>query len=356
MKQTVIYTALLLVLCGCNKQQVADKQMALINDSLLNSLPSALAVEEEIKEELRLNGRIVPDEARQASVYALVSGRISQVDVELGDYVRKGQTLAILKSAEVAGVNNELLAARSNLEIARKSMESYKELYDSKLVPEREYIAAKAEYQKAMSELEKAEQVASITGGENSSYILKSPLNGYVIAKNITNNSEVRDDMAEPLFLIADLSEVWVLADVFEVDIRHIRLGQTVLLHTLSDTEKKYEAKIDKIYNVLDTETRTMKIRASLRNARNEVMPGMFVSVKVDINDKHRAIAIPNDAIVLDDSKKYVVVKKEDKPEIRPVKEIRRIGDKCYVEGIAAGESVFTGSQVFLFEALSAVR
>jgi cobalt-zinc-cadmium efflux system membrane fusion protein len=146
---------------------------------------------------------------------------------------------------------------------------------------------------------------------------------------------------------------VWILANVFEVDIAGIQLGQTVNIHTLSNPDKIYEGKIDKIYNVLDPETRTMKARVSLANNDNSLMPGMFVSVKVNVTNSRPAVAVPSKSLVFDDNKMYVIVMNEsNKPEIRPVKEILRSGDKCYVEGVADGETVVTGSQVFLFEAL----
>ncbi|MDR0873647.1 MAG: efflux RND transporter periplasmic adaptor subunit [Prevotellaceae bacterium] len=350
----IFFAAVTMIIVGCKHNGTSSETANAINDSILQALQKTVVHSEEINLPLKLNGKIVPDDARQASVYALVSGRIGQVNVELGDYVRKGQTLAILKSAEVAGVNNELALAKQNLEIARKNHDTYKELYESNLVAEREFITAKAEYEKALSELQKAESVAAITGGENSSYTLVSPISGYIIAKNITGNSEVRADMAEPLFSIADLSVVWILADVFEVDINRIQLGQSVAVQTLSNYDRIYEGKIDKIYNVLDPETRTMKARVSLANPHNELKAGMFVSVKVRANDRKSAVVIPSSALIFDDNKLYVIVlNKNSQPEIRPINEIFRSGEKCYVEGVEDGETVIAGGQVFLFEALN---
>jgi len=353
--RVTIITSIMLAAVSCQNNKTVETMSVA---PLSTGMQTTVAYAEEISRTLQLNGRVVPDEARQASVYALVSGRIGQVNVELGDYVHKGQTLAILKSAEIAGVNNELSLAKQNLEVARKNRETYKELYESNLVSEREFIVARAEYEKALSELQKAENVSAITGGENSTYTLISPISGYIIAKNITSNSEVRADMAEPLFAIADLSEVWVLADVFEVDIENIAVGQTVEVQTLSRTKKTYTGKIDKVYNVLDPETRTMKARVSLANPRNELKAGMFVSVKITCWDVLQstpttAIVVPSEALIFDDNQTFVIVLNHNKqPEIRLVKEIFRTGNKCYVEGIADGETVVTSEQIFLFEAL----
>jgi cobalt-zinc-cadmium efflux system membrane fusion protein len=325
-----------------------------LNDSIIASLPKTVVHSREISRELRLNGRIVPDETRQANVYALVSGRAGQIGVELGDRVRKNQTLAVLKSAEVAAVSSELATAGSNLEIARKNREVYGELYGSGLASVREHASAVAEYEKALSELRKAEDVAAITGGENSFCRLVSPIDGYICAKNITGNSEVRSDMADPLFSIADLSVVWIIVDVYEADIASVRNGQAASVHTLSNPDRIYESKIDRIYSVLDPETRTMKARISLANSDGSLMPGMFASVKLKINESRTAVAVPSKSLVFENGRMYVIVMNGDGcPEIRPVREILRSDETSYLEGIADGETVITGSQIFLFEILN---
>lgn len=346
---------LILTASACGKKQSDDnRDEHTINDSILSTLPKTKAVKEEIRDEIRLNGRIVPDEAKQADVFALVSGRISNMKVESGDYVKKGMPLAVLHSTEVATIGNELEAAKANVAIARKNVETSKELFECGLATEREYATADAEYQKAISELETAKQIASITGGIQSAYTLIAPISGYIIAKNIHNNSEVRQDMAEPLFSIADLSTVWALADVYEVDIPSIRSGQTVRINTLADPNTIYTGKIDKIYSILDPETRTMKIRVSLDNKDKTLLPGMFVSINVNVNENRQSTAIPSSAVILDGNSKYVIVLKEnDQPEIREIQEISRSGNRSYITGVQPEETVITGSHVFLYEALN---
>jgi cobalt-zinc-cadmium efflux system membrane fusion protein len=101
-----------------------------------------------------------------------------------------------------------------------------------------------------------------------------------------------------------------------------------------------------------------MKVRVSLANPNNELKAGMFASVKVNTRNAHakntHAVSVPSSALVFDDNKMYVIVlNKSNQSEIRPIKEIFRSGDKCFVEGVADGETVITGGQVFLFEALN---
>jgi cobalt-zinc-cadmium efflux system membrane fusion protein len=357
MKYTTYYSILFLLaafLSSCKVHNtVSEKKQQVVTDSLLKTLPTAPAVMDDITEVIKLNGKITPNESKQAKVYALVSGRITSAPVEPGDYVKKGQVLAILQSAEVAGISNDLTLAQSNADIARKSLESAEELYKSSLATSRELTVAKLDYNKALSELNRSRQVNAINGGTEATYVLKAPQDGYVIEKNITPNSEVRQDNNTSLFTIADLSSVWILANVYEADINSIHLGDEVTVTTLTDPSRTYSGKIDKLYNVLDPLSRTMKVRISMNNPGNELKPEMFAMVNVKGKPAGRMLSIPSHAVVLNNSKQYVIVKNGDQLIIQPIQVLKRIGDKSFITGLAENEQVVTSSEVFLFEALN---
>jgi cobalt-zinc-cadmium efflux system membrane fusion protein len=286
-------------------------------------------------------------------VYSLVSGRIESLKVELGDRVRKGQVLAVLRSSEVANASNDLSQAKSNLEMAKKSYESVKDLYESRLATEQDLINAKLTYTKAQSELNKAREIATITGGQQSTSMIVSPLDGYVVEKNITASSAVRSDNSAELFAVADLSRVWVIANVYEPDMVSLHLGDSVKVTTLASPDKEYSGKIDKIYNVLDAATRTMKIRVSLPNYGGELKPEMFAVVRVNIQPSGSSLCIPSQAIVMENSRNYVVIRNNNQLSVREITVQKRIEDKAYITGLNAGEQVVTGSQVFLYQALT---
>lgn len=357
MKPFVIYLlpaafGCLLSACGTNKAETRKDGTA-ETDSLYRHVETAPAVFEQPSETIKLNGKIEPDESKQAKVYALASGKIKRVYVELGDYVKQGQVMAVLQSGEVAGIANDVSVAESNVELARRNMETQQSLFEGNLATRQEYLAAQLEFKKAQSELNRARQVAAITGGNNAVYTLKAPISGYVIEKNISGNSEVRQDNNTNLFTVADLSTVWIIANVYETDIANIHLGDDVVVKTLSDPDKDYPGKIDKIYNVLDPANRTMKVRISMSNTGNELKPEMFATVKVKTAPGDSILSIPAKAMVMDNSKQYVIVKKMGGLEIRPVNVLRRIEDRAFITGLNEGDQVVTSSQVFLYDALN---
>ncbi len=340
--------------CSTHEAQAPPATENAISDSIIKHIQTAQAVTADVADVIKLNGKIQPNESKQAKVYALVSGKVRNVHVELGDYVKQGQTLAIIQSTEVAGTSNDLSLAESNVAMAKKSLQTTKDLYDGKLATEQDYINAQIEYNKAKSELNRAKQVSSVTGGNNAAYVVKAPLSGYIIEKNITNNSEVRADNNADLFAVADLSNVWVIANVYEADMNNIHLGDEVKVNTLADPEKDYTGKIDKIYNVLDPATRTMKVRISMNNANGELKPEMFATIKVNGKPSdNKVLSIPSQAIVLDNSNNYVVVKNGNKLETKEVEVLKRVDTKAFITGLNAGDEVVTNSQVFLYQALN---
>jgi cobalt-zinc-cadmium efflux system membrane fusion protein len=353
-KSTIIPAFVLITAAvACGRPEAATPKENGTLDSIVRNVTTTPVTVENETEYIKLNGKIQANEDHQAKVYALASGKIKSVNVALGDKVQKGQTLAVLQSMEVAGNSNDVSLAESNVALTKKNLESTKDLYDGNLATERDYMNAKVDYNKALSELNRAKEVQSITGGKNATYELKAPLTGYVTERNITGNSEVRQDNNNPLFTVADLTNVWVIANVYESDINKIHTGDQVTVTTLANPNAPYTGNIDKIYNVLDPATRTMKVRISMPNPNKELMPEMFVTVKVNGQPTGGMLSIPSQAIVLDDSKNFVIVKDTGGLHIKEVQLIKRVDAKAYVTGLKDGDQVVTNSQVFIYQALS---
>ncbi len=341
------------IISSCTNKTAAPKALPPVPDSIINNLQTAKAVMAVENNTIRLNGKIQPNETKTAKVYSLVSGKIQTVKAELGDYVQKGQVLAVLKSTEVAGAANDLSLSEANVEMAKKSLQTTRELYDGKLATEQDYSNAKITYNKALSEFNRAKQVAAITGGSNATFTVAAPISGYVVEKNITGNSAVRQDNNASLFTIADLSDVWVMANVYESDLMSIHLDDAVVVNTLANPDKDYAGKIDKIYNVLDPATRTMQVRVSMKNDNKELKPEMFATIKVSIHSGEKTLSIPAQAIVMDNSRNYVVVKKDGKLQVQEITLLKRTEGNAYIKGLAEGDEVVTASQVFIYQALT---
>ena len=199
MKHIFVVVLTILSLVGCtsknNNQLVKTSDKFCIPDSLMKQIQLDTVSFQSVVSEHKLIGKISYDQDKVAKIYPMVSGNATEVRVALGDYVKKGQVLAILKSSEVAGVTNDLVSASSNLAVAEKNLAATADMYKSGIASEKEYIAAQKETEKARSELNRVKIVHAIYGsGAQSEYVVKSPISGYVVEKNINPNMQIRPD------------------------------------------------------------------------------------------------------------------------------------------------------------------
>jgi membrane fusion protein, heavy metal efflux system len=273
--------AAIMVACKADLKQAPEKKEPIcISDSMAKIIQIESAGIENINDELKLSGEISFDDNKVVKVFPFSSGQVLAVKVTIGDKVAKGQTLAIIKSADVAGNYSDLSTAGNDLAIAKKQMENAESLFQSGIASEREYIEAKESYNKALSTANKTKDLIAINGGghtaANGTYIITSPMSGYVVEKKINQGGFIRNDNADNLFTIGDISDVWVWANVYESDISRVKEGYKASITTLAYPGKSFIGIIDKVNQVLDPITKVMKIRIRLPNNQSLLKPEMF--------------------------------------------------------------------------------
>ena len=351
----IIFVFISFAACKPQKQADPDPKFA-ISDTFFKYLGFDTARIEQVEGELSLTGKVTYDENQVARIYPLTGGIVTSLKVQLGDYVVKGQTLAILKSLEGADYSNQLVTAQSNLEVAKKNVESTKKFYDDGLASEKELIGAQNDYKKAESDLNRIKGIMGMVGEDSNQTIsIKAPASGYIVDKNATENMEFRSDNPNSLFTIANLNRVYVIANVFESDISKIKEGFAANIITLSYPDKIFTGKIDKVYNVIDPDTKVLKVRIILPNSELILKPEMFANVVVRFNEDKHLIRIPSQAITYDKNKNYVMVyhSKTD-IETREVNIYRVTGASTYIlNGLKLGEVIISKNNLIVYNALN---
>ncbi|QJW89923.1 efflux RND transporter periplasmic adaptor subunit [Spirosoma taeanense] len=349
----------LLIACSTKPEPAQDdsKQEAFtLTDTMLSRIQTEEVKPEPIRSQLRLIGRVVPDENRVIRVFPLVGGNVRDVRAELGDYVQKGQTLAIIQSGEVAGYNSELTQAQAELRLAQKNLQVAQDMFADKLSSERDVLAARKEVEREQAELARLKEVLQIYGADQQSQsLVKAPISGYVLEKNINRGTQLRSDDANAVFTISQLNEIWVLANVNESDIGRIKTGLSAQIQTLSYPDRVFHGTVDKVYNVLDQSTKTMQIRVRLANEQMLLKPGMNASVTLSFEEGGTLPVIPAKALIFDKSKQFVMVFHDRKRiDTREVQVYRSQGDVAYIRsGLKPGERVITQSQLLIYDALN---
>ena len=359
MDKKIAWTILILILTGCsiNDTHTASKvtQPFCIPDSLMNQIKTDTISFRPVVEELKLIGKVTFDQDKVVKLYPMVSGNVLEVNVALGDHVEKGQVLAIVNSAEIAAAENDIISAQANLAIAEKNFSSMENLYKSGIASEKEYLAAGNEREKSRSELNKVTTVLSIYGGAHSHYIIKSPISGFIVEKFINPNMQIRPDNSTNLFTISDLKRVWILANVYESDIAGIAEGEKAGVTTISYPGKIFAGTIDKIYNVLDPDNKTMKVRIQLDNPDNMLKPEMFANVVIQQVKDTSMLAVPAKSVVFDRNKYWVLVYRgRCNVQTRQIDIVKSTSLFTYIRsGVIPGEKVIANRQLLIYNAIA---
>ncbi|MDQ6473075.1 efflux RND transporter periplasmic adaptor subunit [Flavobacterium sp. LHD-80] len=327
-----------------------------LSDSMLKTTTTAVAKTQPVTNELNFYGKITADNNKMIDVYPLVGGNVIKVNVELGDYVRKGQVLATIRSTDIADFEKQSLDAKSDLLVAKNNLKVAQELFDGKLNSESDVLQAKAEVNKAQSQLSKIQETYKIYNIKAGSiYEVTAPISGFIIQKSINQDMLLRNDRSENIFDIAEISEVWAMANINEMDINKVKLGIDADVTTLSYPDKVFKGKVDKIFNVIDPETKAMQARIKLQNSDYLLKPDMNANIKLSLKENNSMIAIPSDAIVFDKSKNFVMIFKDrHNIETRQVDVYRVVGKTTYISnGLKENEKVITNNQLFIYRALN---
>ncbi|WP_293311277.1 efflux RND transporter periplasmic adaptor subunit [Pedobacter sp. UBA5917] len=354
--KSTIFIAATTLIFGCSEHKTAaPAEKFAITDSLINRLLIDTVQQANSKTELMFSAKIAANEERRSELFPMVSGTVNRVGVRLGDQVSSGQTLATLTSSEMAGFDKEVIAANAELKNAERAVKQAEQLFQSGLSSAKELEEAKNDYQIKKAEVKRAASVLKLNGGSSSGlYAIKSPINGFVIEKNVTQNMQLRGDNDKSLFTIADLSNVWAMINIYESDISRVKAGDEVSLSTLSYPDKVFKGKIEKLYNQVDQDSKVMNARVVIPNPGFLLKPGMLGTVKVSANSAIDLPVLNSRAVIFDENKNYVLVLGADhKVRIQEIEIGRKTADKTYIsKGVQAGDRIIASKQVFLFESL----
>ncbi|MGZ3899352.1 MAG: efflux RND transporter periplasmic adaptor subunit [Bacteroidia bacterium] len=358
LNKILILLALSFAIVSCKHHEVEkEKTQAFeLSDSMARKIQLSTVKTEQVEDELKLTAKIEANQDRLVDVFALVSGRVSGLKANLGDYVTKGQTLAYILSGDVASAERDLLAAESNLNNATRKYNAANDMYKSGLVSEKDLVQSKSEMNLAEAELAKAKELQQLYGNKSKGfYEVKAPIAGYIIKKNITDNEDVKSDNSAALFSIADLSEVWVMANVYESDIQKIKEGYDADITTITYPDSIIHGKVDKLFSVLDPESKIMKARITLKNSSAVLKPEMFAKVTLKYKEQDNKLCIPSSAVIFDNSRTYVMVYRSNKDiETRPIEIYKVTGNKTYISsGLKEGEKIISRYQLLVYDAIN---
>jgi cobalt-zinc-cadmium efflux system membrane fusion protein len=360
----------------------APPGVAIASDVQMRQISVEAVEERSIDIERETTGKVAFNEDRITPVSSNCAGRVVQVLVKKGDFVKAGQPMFELESPDVVAAENDLAGAitaentaASAQDVARKTLERAQQLHEREAISTRELQEAEAAYARAKDDQHRtraavrvaearlamygktAEEVALLgdlgrknVGNVDDRVMIRAPITGTIVDRKIGQGQYVRQEASEPLAMLTDLSSLWVLAEVYESFLSRIRVGAPVTISVAAYPEKKFPARISFINPTVDPETRTVRVRCVVANEGMMLKPEMFARISIGAAAPRPFPVVPTSAIFTQGADAFVFV--EESPRHfrkRQVQVGRRVDGHILVEnGLKTGERVATHGVLLL--------
>lgn len=350
----------LLALSACSRAPLPAAHAAAAQPSeFIRVMP---AVSAPLPEAEPVAARIAFDEDHTARVSAPLAGRVSRIMAQPGQHVRAGQPLAVLASPDLAAASADEKKAASDARLKQSALARARLLFDAGVMARKDLEAASSDSEQSAAELERSRQRLHALGASaaaSGDLALASPVAGTVVDRQINPGQEVRPDLAAPLFIVSNLDQLWLVADVPEQLAMSLAVGQEVRVDVDALPGKQYTARIAYVGEMVDPNTRRIPVRCVLANGEHKLRPEMFARVHFQGAQGQGGIPVPNEAIVVDGHDEYVFVQgKSNGYERKRVHVARRGPVTSYLDsGVEAGQRlVVAGALLLKAEAAQDVR
>jgi len=278
--------------------------------------PLATAVAYESASQLMATGTVSPDISRSVPVISIATGRVVEIHARLGDTVKKGQLLLRVQRADMSGAFSDYRKAVAGEKLSRIQFERAKLLYDKGAISLNDFQTAEDVENKAQVDVENTTERLRVLGGsiDHPAAIvdIRAPVSGVITDQQVTTAAGVAGLGSPNPFTISDLSNVWILCDVYENDLANVHVGETAEIRLNAYPDKVFTGRISNVLPVLDPTIRTAKVRIEVHNP-GMMRVGMFVTATFHGQKKETHAAVPATAILHLHDRNWVYVPTGDK-------------------------------------------
>jgi cobalt-zinc-cadmium efflux system membrane fusion protein len=362
----VCVLAALLLLTGCNHSNGAVvEQKAEVKGQTVVFPATAPAVQRLAVERvaspteraLSLPGRLTWDEDRTVRVFPPFAGRVTRIIARIGETVAAGASLAELASPDFGQAQSEARKAKADLELAEKSLARMRELQSAGVAAAKELQQAEADHAKARAEADRALGRLAAYGhamASESTFILKSPMAGVVVERNLNPGQELRPDQpGAPLFVVTDPRHLWVSLDASEGDLQDLKPGLLLVLSSTQFPDATFAGELRQVADFVDPTSRTVKLRGNVPNNDRQLKAEMFVTARLTL-PRSAAPTVNARAVYLVGVTHYVFVRSAGstytRKRVRVGPEID--GRMAVLSGLQEGEEVVVAGNLFLEQML----
>src|SRR5208282_1748784 len=342
-----------------------------LSDSQLLSVKVEPVAEREFPVEKEAVGSIDFNEDLSVQVFTPYQGRIIALFAEVGDDVKKGQTLFTIDSPDLLQAESTLIAAAGVLELTTKNLERLRDLYTTRAVSQHDLEQGQSDQQTAEGNLRAARDAVRLFGKTDAdidhiisersadpTLVVPSPIDGRITARNAAPGLFVQPGNPPPPYIVADINTMWMLANVAENDSPAFRVGQQVKVKLGAFPGRVFDGKITTIGATVDPNTRRVLVRSEIKDPQHELRSGMFANFVIDVGAPLHSPAVPLNGVVREGDGTMTIWVTADRRRFtrRTVKTgEERDGYRQILDGVQAGELVATDGALFLSNALATV-
>lgn len=322
-------------------------------------------------------GKISVNEDLSTSIFSPYSGRILKLLVKPGDEVKRGQPLFVIEATDAVQVHNDFITSiaatnksKAQVSLAQTVEKRMRDLYEMKAAALKDWQQAQTDLVNAQNDLNAAEaaleaarnrlRILGRSDAEIASFQQKrtitpetsivTPISGTVVQRKAGPGQFVTGGSSEPIFVIGDLSRVWLTAFVRESEAPKVHVGQDIKIKVLAYPDRSFAGKLSYVATSIDPVTRRLLVRATLDNAEGLLRPEMFANVTILTGSSDSGVGVPRGAVIYEGSSARIWVARDDRSlELRPVELGLVNGNSIQVvKGLKAGEKVVTRGSLFI--------
>ncbi|OCA75155.1 efflux RND transporter periplasmic adaptor subunit [Chryseobacterium arthrosphaerae] len=290
-----------------------------------------------------------------AEIASPFSGRITRSFIQLGQNVSAGSPLFEILSSDYFSVQKDYTDALNDVQLAEKNYRRQQDLVKHGVGIQKELDESETDFKNKKTSLSNAASALKVYnskgGGIGSPLIVRAPISGEIISNTIVNGQYLRND-ADPVIIIAELSKVWISGDVKEKDIRFVNTGDHVSVKVSAYPDRNITGKVYHINEIVDENTRSIKVLIECDNPDRRLKPGMYATVSFSTLPE-KAIMIPVTALMQNDSSQYVWVKTGKNQFVRRPVTTGETDQKTtrVLSGLKAGETIMTEGGIYMLDA-----
>ncbi len=335
-----------------------------LSESQVKSIKSEPAVEHDFPQVQQSVGTIDFNQERLTQVFTPYQGRILTAFASVGDRVKKDDTLFTIDSPDLVQAESTLIAAAGVLDLTSKNLERQKNLYRQSAGAQKDYEQSISDQQAAEGAYNAARAAVTVFGKSGAeidkivierkidpALVAPCPIAGLITARNASPGLLVQPGNPPPVYIVADTSSMWMLANVSEKDAPALRVGQEVRATVSSLPGRTFRGKIVTLGATIDPNTRRVLVRSEIADPNQELRGGMFANFEITVAPPRKSLAVPQDGVVREGDGTMTVWVTGDRKKF--VKRVVKTGliDGGFIEireGLQAGELVATDGSLFI--------